>query len=435
MRLRDRAATLVVSSSMLLALALPVTAVHADEPKAPVDDSEFDSIVALTDVEETKLATADPIVDSVSDEDVAGAWIDPDSGRLVVGIIDENSIAEIRQDLASAGIGNATFEVVDYSQEALDQIVENMHDAPGLDSISSATHDYENNRVLVTTETGLTDQLRISLFELYGEAVAISPTPMVINDTTRQADSSPFYAGAWYGDYGGSSAYCTLGYSWLTGSNNPRMLTAGHCALQATIPEPVATNATSGYNYRVGTVIESTVNGAGTVGADGDLAIINTNIDGLGRSGAPSMWTGAFTSSTHTLVKTVDKWTSNSTDVCYSGRLTGVQCDGNSDGQGGFNVVDKDAWYHSSNTGRDYFHIAEAHKPWGQCPRPGDSGAPVYINTPGVGVAAHGILSGSGGGGDDGYVAQFTPSYCTLFFTEIGQAYDHWPSGHVEVSP
>jgi hypothetical protein len=113
--------------------------------------------------------------------------------------------------------------------------------------------------------------------------------------------------------------------------------------------------------------------------------------------------------------------------------MTGVQCgeEVEENGDGGYNVEDENFSWENTN-GDVYTRSVLATKGWGQCPIPGDSGAPVYINTPGTGVAAHGILSGSGGGGDDYFVGHFEPSHCEMLFTEIGQAYDHWPNGHVE---
>lgn len=178
--------------------------------------------------------------------------------------------------------------------------------------------------------------------------------------------------------------------------------------------------------------------GTGTIGADGDLALINTvktpSGTTINRSGAPRMWTLGPTSTSSTTVDSVDLWTTNGLAVCYSGMLRGVQCGTtvDDDGDGGYNVEDKDASYTDALTGEVVTHVARATKGWGKCPQSGDSGAPVYVNTPGTGVAAHGILSGAGGGGTDQYVAKFEPSHCTMYFTEIGQAYDHWTAGHIE---
>ena len=199
-----------------------------------------------------------------------------------------------------------------------------------------------------------------------------------------------------------------------------------------------ATNYGSGsYTYRMGHVVRSTVDSGGTVGSDGDLALISTKyaLDGdlLNRSGAPRMFTQGTTSTTSTTVNSVDSWTSNGTAVCYSGMMRGVQCgtEVQDNGDGGFNVQDENYSYESSD-GRQWNNVALTTKGWGKCPIPGDSGSPVYINTAGVGVAAHGILQGSGGGGDDHYVGKYEPSNCRMVFTEIGQAYQAF-NGQVEV--
>ena len=206
------------------------------------------------------------------------------------------------------------------------------------------------------------------------------------------------------------------------------MLTAGHCYPTGS-DLTAATNARPGYLYDMGASVGTTFN-HGTVGTDGDLALINTVP--YGRSGAPRMWSGGPTSTTSTTVNSVDLWTANGTAVCYSGMRRGVQCGTtvDSDGDGGYNVVDENySW--TDKAGEVLTRSVLATKGWGKCPQQGDSGAPVYINTPDTGVAAHGILSGGGGGGDDQFVGKFEPSHCIMMFTEIAQAYDQW-SGHVE---
>jgi hypothetical protein len=36
-------------------------------------------------------------------------------------------------------------------------------------------------------------------------------------------------------------------------------------------------------------------------------------------------------------------------------------------------------------------------------------------------------------GSHDQYVGKYEPSYCSMLFTEIGQAYQHWSEGHVQI--
>ena len=81
------------------------------------------------------------------------------------------------------------------------------------------------------------------------------------------------------------------------------------------------------------------------------------------------MWTLGPTSTTSTTVNSVDFWTANDTDVCYSGRMRGVQCgtEVDSEGNGGYNVDDKDASYIDKDTGERYTHVALATKGWGKC--------------------------------------------------------------------
>jgi hypothetical protein len=114
--------------------------------------------------------------------------------------------------------------------------------------------------------------------------------------------------------------------------------------------------------------------------------------------------------------------------------MRGVQCGTSVDdnGEGGYTVQDENYSYESSD-GRVWTHLARSTKGWGKCPKPGDSGSPVYVNTAGTGVAAHGIVQGAAGGGDDYYVGRFEPAHCTMIFTEVGQAYEAF-NGHVEVN-
>lgn len=143
------------------------------------------------------------------------------------------------------------------------------------------------------------------------------------------------------------------------------------------------------------------------------------------------MFTLGPTSTTSTTVNSVDRWTSNGTAVCYSGQKTGVQCGTSVDdnGYGGYDVQDENFSY--EDDGDVFNNVALSTKGWGMCPMAGDSGSPVYINTPGTGVAVHGVLSGGGGGGIDRYVGRYEPSNCKMIFTEIGQAYQAF-NGHVE---
>ena len=433
MRRATTATALILATagaSVSAALGQPAPTVAAEPLVETVDyDKLLDSIGAPSASDED-LLVASEVMEELPDDDVANAWVDPSSEQLTVGVADEDSVASVTEALDEAGIDNAVVEVVDDSQAELDLIIEGVYDFPGMESISSAMHDYASNRVVLTSRTPVTDELRRKAYEYFGDAVAIASQPEDASAMSREADTSPFYAGAWMGQYWGGR-YCTAGWSWVTASGQARMLTAGHCMPIGTTIQH-ATNAEPFYSYAMGDPGVSTVEqGTGTIGADGDLAMINTAA--AGRSGAPRMWTLGPTSTTSTTVNSVDFWTANDTDVCYSGRMRGVQCgtEVDSEGNGGYNVDDKDASYIDKDTGERYTHVALATKGWGKCSQDTESGSPVYINTPGAGVAAHGILSGGGGGGDDEFVGKLEPSHCVMWFTEIGQAYDHW-SGHVE---
>lgn len=372
----------------------------------------------------------------------SGSWISPETGRLVVGVTSADAGQAASSRLDAAGLGQADVEVVENSQSELDAIVTGVYDDPGMADISSAAHDYVLNAVVLTSEVPVTDELRAQVYENYGDAAVIQQEPAVMHVMTREADTSPFYAGGWLGLYN-QGRNCTVGYSWVTGAGNPRMITAGHCYPTGSSDwrNSAATDYVHTYIYREGVAVDTTyTDGTGTVGADGDLALINTvkdhNGNTIDREGAARMWTGGPTSDTSTSVTSVDSWAANGDHVCYSGMRRGVQCgtDIDDNGNGGYNVVDHDASYTDSTSGDVITHVAKSTKGWGKCIQPGDSGSPVYINTPGVGVAAHGILSGGGGGDSDQYIGKYEPASCRMFYTEIGQAYDHWDAGHIEQS-
>lgn len=379
---------------------------------------------------------------ALPDTTTANAWVDPSTGDITVGVTDDSNYAAVKQELAERGVEDVRLVEVVHSQEELDDIVQNVYDVPGMDDISSAMHDYQNNSVLLTSRSPVTEELRAAVGAAFGDAAVLASDPVSNEPASREADTSPFYAGGWLGRTNASGPHCTVGFSWVGATGNPYMLTAGHCYPQGT-NYSAATNYGSGsYTYTMGHVVRSTVDSGGTVGSDGDLALINTEytIDGdrINRSGVPPERRGCLrretTSTTNTTVNSVDSWTSNGTAVCYSGMKRGVQCgtDVQDGGDGGFNVQDENYSYESSD-GRQWNNVALATKGWGNCPIPGDSGSPVYINTAGVGVAAHGILQGSGGGGDDYYVGKYEPSNCRMVFTEIGQAYQAF-NGNVETS-
>lgn len=394
-----------------------------DEPLDPVEPEDVPEMAAAQDVLRKESA-----------RDFANAWIDDVSGMLTVGVAEDVDTSRVEAALAHRGVEGVSFEKVARSQAELDFIVENVYELAGMDEISSAMHDYEANRIILTSHVPVTDSLRAAVFEQFGDAAVLEEEPLTLNPATREADTSPFYAGAWMGRLNAAGPNCTLGFSWLNANNQPRLLTAGHCYRQAENDTTVATDFGAGdYTYKIGRTFGSTADANGTVGSDGDLVLIDTT--DFSRSGAGRMWTQGPTSDTSTNVKSVDQWTSNGTAVCYSGMKRGVQCGEccDDDGNGGYNVQDANYSYEDS-TGDVWTHVARATKGWGKCTISGDSGSPVYINTAGVGVAAHGILNGGGGGGDDDYVGKYEPTNCSMVFTEIGQAYEHWSGGSIETS-
>lgn len=383
------------------------------------------------DVEE-----ATEVIDELPSDEVAGVWVDPDSGELSVGVVEGASADKVVAALETQGFSDVLAIPVEHSSSDLDQIITGVYDDPGMQPISAARHDYVRNVAVLTSDSPITDDLREAVWANYGDAAVLQEEPVVVVPLdSRPADGSAFFAGAKTGFYGGGEK-CTLGWSWINSNGNARMLTAGHCYPEGESNKSVATNFNSYFTHWVGNVMDTTVTkGVGTVGADGDLALINTQYGGstlTNHSGAPWMWTGGASSSTYTSVNSVDLWAANGQSICYSGRLQGVQCGGiDDDGNGGYVVEDKDAT--NEWAGEVFTHLAYATKGWGKCGRPGESGSPVYINTPGTGVAAHGILSAASDGGGDFWVGKFEPfKNCAIYFTEIGQAYDHWGGGHVE---
>jgi hypothetical protein len=393
----------------------------------------FDAHTPASSDELADLSAAQDVVEDLNVKEVANAWVDT-LGGIIVGVVSNDLVPTVQADLAQAGI-NADVEVVDYSQQLLDSIVAGIYTRSDMSEISSVIHDYENNRLILTSRVPVTDDLRARVATAYGSAAVLSDEAWDPAPSGRENDTSPFYAGAVYGPWGGP-ATCTVAFSWISVSGAARMLTAGHCHLDG-LGASAATNYTPTFKYWMGRVIADTVDSGGTVGSNGDLALIDTTTTTNGvtinRSGAPRMWSGGPTSTTSTTIESVDKWTTNGQAVCYSGQRRGVQCGSiDSDGNGGYNFQDKD-WSYKQSTGRVWNNLALATKGWGRCVQPGDSGSPVYINTAGAGVAAHGVLHGlTGSGGADAYVGHFEPANCKMAFTEIGQAYDAWPGGHVE---
>jgi hypothetical protein len=188
------------------------------------------------------------------------------------------------------------------------------------------------------------------------------------------------------------------------------MLTAGHC-YPAGGEISVVTNATPGFRYWVGHAAQTTVDSSGTLGINGDLALIDTTTtaDGttLDGTGIARMFVGGATSGTTVPVAGVSKLAALGSEVCYSSSVLGEEC-GPIDpaGHGGYTVVDTAFAYRSSD-GRLWTGLALAFKDWGYCVRRGESGSPVHRSRSDGGITANGILNGgSGGDVEEQFVAQ-----------------------------
>lgn len=473
--MRTPYALLALAAGTMLAVQPTVASPASGTPELAPEVAEGVALPILdSPAERRDYVAAAAAIDQVPDLQVANVWADDHSSTVYVGVTSPTAQVSIEDALGDAGVANYELVPVENSQSDLDSIVETIYQQPGMDAITSAAHDYANNRVIVTADLP-SDALRAQLFALYGNTVALEQQPLEINSEAsgglplstatmddpalkaiaaarRDEDYSPFYAGGRFGarNSGGvaSKPHCTFGFSWVMPSGDPRMLTAGHCYEQTTIANGGLIGATTDYGgsdgdytYAAGKAILSTADG-GSVGTDGDLALINTNKDWngntIGRSGAPRIWNGGWQTTSSIPVIAVDQWSANDDLVCYSGMHRGTQCGAgvDSDGDGGYKVVDKDDSYKDSGTGFVYTHVAQANKGWGKCSKPGESGAPIY-RSGANGATAVGILSGGGGGGSDYYIGQVEGAApgvdCRIWFTEIGQAYEAF-NGDVELN-
>lgn len=309
---------------------------------------------------------------------------------------------------------------------------------PGLGDVYAVFHDRARRRLVLTTRHVPNSELRRRVRILLGPRGALAHAPVVLRPTSRDADTSPFSAGAAIGYYDDDRPRCTSGFSWRTETGQPAMLTAGHC-YPAGGEISVATNATPGFRYWVGHVAQTTVNSSGTLGINGDLALIDTTAtaDGttLDRTGAARMFVGGATSATTVPVSGVSMLATLGSEVCYSSSVLGEECGPiDAAGHGGYTVVDTAFAYRSSD-GRVWTGLALALKDWGYCVRRGESGSPVYRDQPDGSIAANGILNGGSGGDiEEQFVAQDSiTGNCLMTFTQIGSAYQLW-GGQVDVT-
>jgi hypothetical protein len=159
----------------------PRTDSVATEPPAdglaPLVDYEqlLDSMNASADPE--LLEAADRALKTLPDTKVAGAWVDPESDRLAVGVTDQSIGTTVADALEARGVDDAAIELVAHSEAELDRIVQGVYDLRGMGSISSAMHDYASNRVILTCSTRVTERLRRKAYGYFGDAVAIASVP------------------------------------------------------------------------------------------------------------------------------------------------------------------------------------------------------------------------------------------------------------------
>lgn len=435
MTIRNRART---TSFVFLAAALvcgaPATAIADDSDAGSTGDLApvASTVEAPPRVEGDKrndLHEAQDISAGVPDQ-LAGAWVDPETGGLVMGATPGAS-GEAEQVLESAGLEDTVrVDVVAHSADELDEIVDHVYDLEGAETVGSAWHDWANNRVVVTAPEATTD-LRATLAEAYGDAVAIQEEDTPFLADSRNNDGTPFFAG---GDWvrkrlssGALIGQCTTGFAWKSSTNVRYLMTAGHCMPKGSGAIDYAVNdfGAGSYTNPVGVLSGNShttfQDGTGTVDGNGDLAIINVSTSG--NSAGPTMWVGEANSSSTRTVNGVKMWAANGDPLCYSGRTTGAYCS--------YTVYDTDSSFKADNTGTIQYQMVKASKGDGQCVMGGDSGAPVYQRQGDTGSIAFGIVSGGAGGGDDGFIgsAEGVLADCHLFFTAVGQAYQQWSGG------
>lgn len=257
--------------------------------------------------------------------------------------------------------------------------------------------------------------------ELLSDTVAgvdLAPNPggdVAATTLDRQGDTSPFYGGGVVKVRQESqTSICTAGFPWRGPSGNPWLLTAGHCSQFNANYNPrvvfngqdvqigQSSNDYTTWNRGVGTVQTP---GRGTW--DGDLALLNLK-NGLAVS--PRIYVGGSNSSSSMLIGSVGS-AAFGQKLCFSGITTGESC--------AFTVaaVGEQVSMDEGLLRPGVLSYSAA----AYCPRPGDSGAPVYLKGSSS-VTAIGIVSGGGGGGGDSYGGLNDP--CKLVFTNIQQAYE-----------
>jgi hypothetical protein len=211
-------------------------------------------------------------------------------------------------------------------------------------------------------------------------AGAATPASALPAESGRLADSRPFYGGALYsilipGDGGGVTASCTTAFSFQFTDGGYGALTAGHCADGTASSSPVGTRDDAG---------------AGSfqpLGDAGDVALVRWN----GHfASAAWMYQDEGRAQTSRALAVLGVWTTRSRPgerFCIGGGHNGDVC--------AYTVLDLPAETRRALRIPDTqtAGILDSARYPGGCPRPGDSGAPVYTLSS-RGVWAKGVLAG-----------------------------------------
>lgn len=280
---------------------------------------------------------------------------------------------------------------------------------PDGDLIFRAEPDELNNRVIVTV-SALSDRLLAELAARFGtEAVAVRVDPEIaaVTPAGRQDDNSPFYGGA---DIRTPQYVCTSGFPWRNGSLWQEMLTAGHCA-------PNGGNVSTPTDFMGSVVFENWSAQSGTTSWPGEPGVFRGDLALIqmapGKSVAPRIWTGPWNSNVSHIVRSV--WLRASRpgdDICAGGQTTGELCYEVS-------AVGVHAWYVLDGWGMWARNVVESlRNRYTGCIEGGDSGGSVFTWYQ-DGVAAKGIMSGSGG----------IIGTCVMYYTDIQHADQTLPGG------
>lgn len=269
---------------------------------------------------------------------------------------------------------------------------------PGASNLRTAAIDAANNRVNIEAAV-VTQQMREALAARFGATkVALQIVPgltLPSRKATRQADTSPYYGGAYINADGSGIGSCTSAFAW-THNGQSYLLTAGHCT---SLNGYVSNKLT-----RLGWVsADNWNNSTGSVklsGQDyysGDASTIKLYNYSYGRvyKGGPS------SSTSRAVTSRLDRRAQIGDTYCVSGQVTGEMC--------GYRVVATNI-YVKYNDGTTLRMATKGYR-YGTCTRGGDSGAPIYrIKSDGT-VQARGILSGGSTNTSGDCIDYFTDTY------------------------